>query len=531
MSIMFLPAKIRRRKDQKADKVMTMADWFAVWGASLGAFMAVLDIQITNASLREIQGSLGLDLAESGWISTAYLIAETLMIPLTGYLSEVFGIRRFIMVNCFLFIIASVLCGLAWNVDSIIAFRIFQGLVGGALVPLAFQILLIFIPSEKRHLSMVIFGLTATLAPTIGPSLGGWLTEHFGWRYVFFINIFPGALMLYLIFRGIRSGPILWQKLKQIDLPGILFLSAGLGTLTYVLEEGARQDWFDSRTIQICTLTALISLTIFIVSQLFRKNPLLNLFVLGDRNFLFTSLITMISGAALYGGIFSLSIYLGQIQNYRAADIGSVIMWLGVPQLMIMPLLPLLMKHVNLKALAVIGLLIFAYSNYLNAFMDSNYSGDQVRLSLLIRAIGQPLFMIPISTIGMALVSHQTAGNASSIFNMMRNLGGSIGVAMASTFMLSRQQLHFQQIVASLNSGNNLLGEYLYKLEAAFRIAGHDIVAAKQLAIKLISSIALRDSFIQAFNDIFIILAMGLALAAMFVLMLKPVDSSNVFLE
>jgi len=176
MSHFHIPFRVIHRK-RDLGKPITLKNWFAVFGASLAAFMAVLDIQVSNASMREIQSSLGLELTEGGWISTAYLIAETIMIPLTGYLSEAFGIRRFILWNCLIFIISSVLCGLSWNIESMIVFRCLQGFSGGALVPMAFQVLLIFIPKEKRYLSMVIFGLTATLAPTIGPSLGGWLQK------------------------------------------------------------------------------------------------------------------------------------------------------------------------------------------------------------------------------------------------------------------------------------------------------------------------------------------------------------------
>ena len=505
--------------------------WLAVLGASLGAFIAILDIQVTNASLKEISGALGLDMSESGWISTAYLIAETMMIPLTGYLSEVFGVRRFILWNCLLFVIASMLCGLSWSLGSLIFFRAFQGLVGGALVPMAFQILLVFVPRKMRHLSMVIFGLTATLAPTIGPTLGGWITEQFGWRYIFFSNLLPGLLMVALIAYGLRPNRINWPLLKVIDLRGIFSLSLGLGTLTYVLEEGARHEWFEDQHIQICTLIAMISLTIFLITQLTRRNPLLNLFVLTERNFLLTSFITMITGAALYGGIFSISLYLGQVQNQSPSQIGQVIMWLGIPQLFVMPLVPFLMKHINVKILAGVGLLLFAWSNYLNAFMDANYSAEQLRFSLLIRAIGQPLFLIPISTIGMSLVSEHSAGNASSIFNMMRNLGGSMGVSLAGTFLISQQQVHMTRIIENMDSGTSLMSEGLYKLQVAFRALGQDAAASQDLALRSFASLSLRDSLIESFNDVFFVLACALSVSVLLVLLLRPVKVKQIALE
>ncbi len=519
------------KNKQAGPKKAQFRKWLAVFGASLGAFIAILDIQVTNASLREISGSLGLDFTESGWISTAYLIAETIMIPLTGYLSEVFGVRRFVVWNCALFILASVLCGMSWNLPSLIFFRAFQGFVGGALVPMAFQILLVFIPRNMRHISMVIFGMTATLAPTVGPSLGGWITDEFGWRYIFFFNLIPGALMISLIMAGIRPNKIDWSMLKKIDLIGIFSLSLGLGTLTYVLEEGARHDWFEDFNIQVCTLIAMIMLTTFFISQLTRKSPILNLFVFKDRNFLLTSLITMITGAALYGGIFSLSLYLGQIHNYSPTQIGQTVMWIGIPQIFVMPLVPLLMKRVNLKLLATVGLLMFAYSNFLNAFMDFNYAGEQVRWSLFIRALGQPLFLIPISTIGMSLVGEHDAGNASAIFNMMRNLGGSLGVSLAGTFLVSKQQVHQRSIIDSINSGSSLVQEYVYKVEMAFRTLGYDMVQAKLAAAKAFLSAAIRDSFIQSFNEVFLVLSIGLLISVVFILILKPVKAGEMIFE
>ncbi len=515
-------------ESQTEKSFMTAKDWLAVIGASLAAFMAVLDIQVTNASLRELQGSLGLELTESGWISTVYLIAETIMIPLTGYLSHVFGIRRFLLLNSFLFIISSILCGLAWNLPSMIVFRCLQGIAGGALIPMAFQILLVVIPKEGRNLGMVIFGITATLAPTVGPSLGGYLTDNFGWRNIFFINILPGIVMMILLRYGLDSAEVQWKKLKEMDYWGIMTLALGLGTLTFVLEDGAKHNWFETFSIQVCTLISMISLTVFIVIQLTRKNPLLELGILMERNFLLTCLITLISGATLYGGIYSLSLYLGQIHNYSASEIGSIIMWLGVPQLMVMPLLPWAMKHISLKVLATIGILLFAYSNYLNAFMDFNYAGDQVRLSLLIRALGQPLFMIPISAIGMSLVNNASAGNASSLFNMMRNLGGSIGVATSGTFLITNQQVHLQHLNEKINRGDVLLEEYLFKAEYGLRALGLGFEEAKLVAIKSLLKVAYRDSFIQSFNDIFMTLSLALFVSIIFVGLLKGgAKSSN----
>ncbi len=507
---------------------MTWREWAAVLGAALGAFMAILDIQITNASLREIQGSLGLDLSEGGWISTSYLIAEIIVIPMTGFLSEIFGIRLYLIVNSILFIFASILCGLAWNLNSIIAFRIFQGFVGGTLIPMSFQIMLLFMPKDKKAIGMALFGLTATLAPTLGPALGGWLTDHYGWRLNFFINIIPGILLVLAIRYGIPREKLDIQRLKRMDFLGVITLIFGLGSLTYILEEGAKVQWFEDRDIQILSLVALGSLSLFIVDQLLRKDPLLNLKLLANRNFAVATLITTLAAIALYGGIYSLSIYLGQMHGFTASEIGKVMMWVGIPQLFVMPLIPWLMKRVNLKILAGVGMLLFSFSNYLNAYLDFNYSGEQFQFALFIRAIGQPLFLIPLSTIGIALVSPEESGNASSLFNMARNLGGSIGIAIAGTFLISRQAMHFDHMIERVVASEPKISQTLYMAELGLRQKGLDVTAAKVGANKILIGLAQRDSFVQSFGDIFTILGVLTFLSLGLIFLLEGVkDTGN----
>jgi len=334
--------------------------------------------------------------------------------------------------------------------------------------------------------------------------------------------------MMYLIHKGVNGAVINWEKLKSIDIAGVFTLCLGLGSFVYTLEEGAKNSWFEDFHIQITTLLSIIMLTAFIVIQLVKKNPLLNLHVFQDRNFFITSMITMVSGAALYGGIYSLSLYLGQIQSYQASEIGSVIMWLGIPQLIVMPMLPFLMKKMDLKLLIILGILIFAYSNYINAFMDHNYAGDQIRLSLFLRAIGQPLFMIPVSIVGMSLVDHQSAGNASAIFNMLRNIGGSIGVSFSGTSIISRQKLHELEYNYAIENGGSLISEYLYKMEKGLQSIGFDLSAAKAIAFKSLQSISIRDAYIQSFNDIFFILGLSLAFLTIVILFIRIDSHINV---
>src|SRR5262249_25066775 len=259
--------------------------WIAVLGSLLGAFMAVLDIQITNSSLKDIQGALGASTDEGSWISTSYLVAEIVVIPLTAWLSKVFSIRRYLFVNAVLFLIFSCLCALSWNLNSMIFFRACQGFTGGVLIPMAFTIILTTLPHSKQTLGLALFSITATFAPAIGPTIGGWLTETYSWHLVFYINLIPGVILLAAVWYAVAPQPLFLWMLKGGDWLGILTMAVGLGTLTTFLEEGNRKDWFGSSLITRLAIISFISLILFVIIELIRKKPFINLRLLLRRNF------------------------------------------------------------------------------------------------------------------------------------------------------------------------------------------------------------------------------------------------------
>lgn len=503
---------------------MTLKEWVAVLGGALGAFMAILDIQVTNASIREISGALNLEVAESGWISTAYLIAEIIVIPLTGFLSEVFGMRRYLVLNCIGFLTASVLCGLSWNVGSMILFRAVQGFTGGTLIPLSFQLILSLMPEKQKPLGLTLFGLTVTLAPTLGPTLGGWLTDEYGWRFIFFINIIPGLLMMTAMRWGLPDAPMKISKLKDFDIFSIVTLVIGLSTLTYMLEEGPREDWFDSNVIRLCFLAIVLTLPVFVARQLSIEHPLLKLRLLAERNFALGTFITALAGCALFSGIYALSLYLGQVQDYSAAQIGKVLMWVGLPQILVMPFIPWLMQKVDLRILACFGIFLFAWSNQLNSVLDLNYGGEQFEFSLLVRAIGQPLFVIPLSVMAMATIKKEDSGDASSIFNVMRNLGASVGIAMTSTLLVHQQSAHLARFSEAVSSYDFRVSESLYLNEMKMRAWGLDAVKARVQAAHEMMKNPIRDSIIQAFSDIFVVITFILAVCIVAILFLRKTD-------
>ena len=315
----------------------------------LGAFMAVLDIQITNASLNDITGALGATIDEGSWISTGYLVAEIVVIPLTGWLSQVFSIRRYLLVNASLFLLFSIACAFAANLPMMIIFRAGQGFTGGVLIPMAFTVILTKLPPAKQPIGLALFAITATFAPSVGPTIGGWLTDNLSWQYIFYLNIVPGILLIAGVAYAIAPKPMQLHLFKQGDWWGILTMAMGLSSLEFFLEEGNRKDWFGSQEIVRAAVVAAMTLPIFVVIQFTNKQPLLNLRLLGRRNFGLSMVVNLATGLGLYGSVFILPLFLAQVQGYNAMKIGETIMWSGIPQLFIIPFVPKLMKRLDLR--------------------------------------------------------------------------------------------------------------------------------------------------------------------------------------
>ncbi|WP_289239763.1 MDR family MFS transporter [Pseudomonas sp. FEMGT703P] len=487
----------------------------------LGAFMAVLDIQITNSSLKDIQGALSATLEEGSWISTSYLVAEIIMIPLTAWLVQLLSARRLAVWVSLGFLASSLLCSMAWSLESMIVFRAMQGFTGGALIPLAFTLTLIKLPEHHRAKGMALFALTATFAPSIGPTLGGWLTENFGWEYIFYINVPPGLLMIAGLMYGLEKKPADWQLLKSTDYAGIVTLGMGLGCLQVFLEEGHRKDWLESSLISGLGSIAAISLVLFVILQISRPNPLINLGVLRERNFGLSSISSIGLGMGLYGSIYVLPLYLAQVQGYNALQIGEVIMWMGVPQLFLIPLVPLLMKKISPKWLCALGFGLFGSASFLSGVLNPDFAGEQFNHIQLLRALGQPLVMVTISLIATAYTLPQDAGSASSLFNILRNLGGAIGIALLATLLDSRAKVYFDYLRESLVPTNPQVAERLALLT--------EKLGSEQAALAKLSEITHQQAAIMAYNDAFhcIGIALGISMLAVLLTRKLPVGTTG----
>jgi DHA2 family multidrug resistance protein len=496
--------------------------WLAVLGSAIGAFIAVLNIQITNASLPDIQGAIGAGIDEGGWISTAYLVAEIVVIPLTGFLTPVFSMRRYLLANTVLFLALSVACAFAQDLQQMIVLRALQGFFGGVLIPLAFTITLTMLPPSKQPAGLAMFALSATFAPAIGPTIGGYLTETYGWQYIFYVNLVPGAVMLAMLFPTLPRAPMQLGLLRHGDWPGIAALAIGLAALQTVLEEGNKDDWFGSPLILRLSLVALVALTLFVWIELSTQRPLLNLGLLLHRNFGLGSVSNVILGMALYGSVYLLPNYLSQMQGYNAQQVGEVLAWYGLPQLVLIPFVPRLMRQVDARVLVALGLALFAASCFLNIDIDRDYSGPQFLIPNLVRAIGQALVLTPLSVLATSGLVRENAGSASAMFNMMRNLGGSIGIAALETILTRREQFHSSVITPSVSLFNEATRQCLTALQQYFMSSGTaDPATAWHDAVFAVGRTVRAQAYFLAYGDTFFIMGSALLVAVVAVALMR----------
>lgn len=511
-----------RAAADSASAPVPLKTWITIVGATLGSFMAVLNIQIVNASLADIQGAIGAGTDDGGWITTSYLVAEIIVIPLSAWLTRIFSIRNYLLGSALLFLAFSVACAFAHNLEQMIALRAVQGFAGGVLIPLAFTIIITTLPKAKQPIGLALFALSATFAPAIGPTIGGYLTENFGWEYIFYVNLLPGVFMIAMLWYGLERAPMNLGLFWEGDWLGIATMAVGLGTLQTFLEEGNKNDWLGSPYILRLGVISAISLALFLIVELRVKKPLLNLGLLLNRNFAVGNVAIFMLGVALYGSVFIIPVYLARIQGYNAEQIGMVLAWTGLPQLVLIPFVPRLMRLMDVRLLMAVGFGLFAASNFMNIYMTADYSGDQLMLPNIVRAVGQALCFAPLTAVAAAGIDPANAGSASALLNMMRNIGGAIGIAVLQTFLTKREQFHSNIIVQNITPENPALQPRLEQLTQYFLSHGvSDPMAARDQAIAAIGGVVREQSYVLAFSDTFFLLGLVLIVALIASLFLK----------
>src|ERR1700735_483889 len=498
----------------------SVTTWIAVVAAMIGSFMAILNIQITNASLLNIEGGIGTGVDNGSWISTSYLIGEIVVIPLTDYLSRVFSYRRIILSFATLFAAFSVACAFTHDLPSMIAMRGFQGFFGGVLIPMAFTLVFTKLPKAQQAIGLAMFSLAVTFAPAIGPTIGGYLTENYGWETIFFVNVIPTIVMVVTLYFTLERQPMQLGLLAEGDWFGIVTMAVGLASLQAVLEEGNKDDWFGSPFIVKLAIVAAVSLALFIANELIVEKPLLRLRLLTQRSFGLGTISSIFLVFALFGTVYLLPAYLGQVQGYNAEQIGTVLAWTGLPQLLLIPLVPRLMQRFDIRYIAFAGLALFALSAFMNIEMSLDYSGDQLFVPNIIRAIGQALTLAPLSAISLGSVAPQDAAAASGISNMMRNLGGAIGTALLATIVTKREQFHSNIIGQAVHLGREEVRARIEQMTNFFLAHGvSDPATAHQQAIISLGNIVKRQALVMGFSDAFAVVGVVLVLSGIAILL------------
>lgn len=486
----------------------------------LGMFMAILDIQIVSASLSEIQAGLAASGDEVPWIQTSYLIAEVIMIPLSGYLSRMLSTRWLFTISAGGFTLMSLLCGLSNSIGEMILWRTLQGFIGGAMIPTVFACAFTIFPRSKMHIVSPMIGLVATLAPTIGPTLGGYLTEYLSWHWLFFINVIPGIIVTTAAYLLIDFDKPDLSLLDRFDWWGFLGLALLLGAMEYVLEEGARNDWFADGTIVMMTAVMLSGGFLFFWRAFTSDEPIVRLDAFADRNFLMGSIFSFAMGIGLYGLIYIFPVYLSGVRGYNSLQIGEAMMVSGISMFLTAPIAGRLSQKVDPRLMMGTGFLLFATSCWLMTGLTKDWDYREILVPQILRGVSLMLCMVPVSNIALGMLPPDKVKNASGLFNLTRNLGGAVGLALINTILSNRKDFHYARIAESVTAGNLPAAQASGMLEKAYSSLGD---AASTAALATLTNMAKVQAMVMSLADIFVLLTgIFASLAVLLLFVQKP---------
>lgn len=494
---------------------------FAFATMCIGMFIALIDIQIVSASLRDIGGGLSAGDDETVWVQTSYLIAEIIIIPLSGWLARVMSTRWLFAASAAGFTVMSVLCGWAWNIQSMIVFRGLQGLAGGSMIPLVFTTAFAFFQGKQRVIAAATIGGLASLAPTLGPTVGGWITENFNWHWLFFVNIVPGiyiTLAVPLLVKIDTPDPSL---LRGADYLSILLLAVSLGSLEYTLEEGPRWGWFDDNTLALTGWIALLCGIAFIVRTLRHPQPVMDLRALQDRTFTLGCYFSFMAGVGIFATIYLTPLFLGTVRGFNALEIGLAVFSTGLFQVLSIPLYAWLANRIDLRWLLMAGLLGFAASMYSFIPITHEWGASELLLPQAFRGISQQFAVAPTVTLTLGSLPPARLKLASGLFNLMRNLGGAIGIALCGTVLNNRTNLHYSRLADHLNNTNLSLTDFLQGSISRLMGMGISPDLADSVTLKNLSALTLREARTEAFADTFYLIMAGFLIAALLVPFMK----------
>ncbi len=508
-----------------------VSPWLVAVAVMLGTFMEVLDTTIINVALPHIAGNLSAGVDESTWVLTSYLVSNAIVLPIAGWLAQRFGRKRFFMACIILFTLSSMACGTAPNLELLIFWRVVQGFSGGALQPLSQAILLESFPRRLHGMAMAVFGFGVVIAPIIGPTLGGWLTDNYSWRWCFYINLPVGILAAFLIQLLVFDPPYLRARGRQpIDYVGLGLLAVGLGALQVVLDKGEREDWFESAWLTRVALVSAVSLTLLIIWELRVAHPVVDLRALRDRNLALGTAIMFGFGAALYGSTVLYPIFLQNLMGYTALWSGWALSPGGIATLLLMPLSGRLTARVDVRRLVAFGIIVCTWSLFMMSHFNLHVGFATVAWPRIVMGVGLAFTFVPLTAATFAFVPREAMGNATGLFNLMRNIGGSVGIAAVTTLLAQRAQFHQGVLAAHVTAYNPYVYGTLQQIDRLLHTtaAPRFPITGTPPATALLYGELQRQAAMNAVIDCFTVLAAVLACLLLGALLLrKPAHAAE----
>lgn len=484
-----------------------------------GMFMSILDIQIVSASLAEIQAGLSASASEVSWVQTSYLIAEVIAIPLSGFLSRALGTRLLFAISAAGFTFASLMCGFTSSIEQMIIWRAVQGFLGAGMIPTVFASAYTVFPRSKFHIVGPIIGLVATLAPTIGPTVGGYITDALSWHWLFFINIIPGIGITLGVLALVDFDEPNFELLDHFDWWGLAFMAGFLGSLEYVLEEGPRNDWFEDHTVALFTVVCVLSAIAFFWRVLTAREPIVDIRAFSNRNFALGCIFSFCVGIGLYGLTYLYPRYLAEIRGYSALMIGETMFVSGIAMFLSAPFVGRMMLVVDMRYMIAVGLLMFAAGTWMMTGVTRDFDFYELLIPQILRGVGIMLAMVPVNNIALGTLSPELLKNASGLFNLTRNLGGALGLALINTALDGRTDFHISRLHDKVTWGNTMAVELLNTFTQRFQGMGD----ASRMAMKQLSNIVHRQAVVMSFGDAFYLLTLFYVALTLLVLMVdKP---------
>src|ERR1700726_4401562 len=489
-----------------------------------GMFMSILDIQIVSASLTEIQAGLSASSSEVSWVQTAYLIAEVIAIPLSGFLSRALGTRLLFAISASGFTVASLLCGFTSSIEQMILWHAIQGFLAAGMIPTVFASAYTVFPRSKFYIVGPIIGLVATLAPTIGPTVGGIITDWMSWHWLFFINIIPGIGITIGVLALVDFDQPNFELLERFDWWGLIAMAGFLGSLEYVLEEGPQYEWLQDTSVAVCAAVCAISAIAFFARVLTAEEPIVDVRAFTDRNFGIGCVISFCVGIGLYGLTYMYPRYLAEVRGYSALMIGETMFVSGITMFLTAPVVGRLMQKVDLRLIIATGLIIFALGSFQMTWITRDYDFYELLLPQILRGIGMMCAMVPTNTIALGTLEADRVKNAPGLFNLMRNLGGAVGLAVINQVLNDRTDLHIVRLQDRMNWGNATAVETLNMFTQRLQGMGDSAL----MAMKQLSQIVHRQAVVMGYGDAFFMLTLFyFGLSVLVMLLKKPAMLSS----